>query len=136
MQDDAIAAFLVVFVDDLRPVASSEDWCRAATYRAAQLVQYLGQQNACRKYWLPHTVPGPWCGSFIAIHNRCVWVYISNEKWNKAKLFINELSDLIDENEKYDIHVYLLNFWREEGDLWYIFVEPIPVLYPILREFI
>ena len=90
-----IAAMLEVFVDDIRTVGSSMIRCRDATRRASQLLQYLGQQDASRKYRPPHTTPGPWCGSFIAIRNRCVWVYVSKEKWNKAKVFIMELDSII-----------------------------------------
>ena len=70
---ELIAAILEVFVDDIRTIGPTMDHCRSATRRASQLLQYLGQQDAARKYRPPHTTPGPWCGSFIAIRDRCVW---------------------------------------------------------------
>jgi hypothetical protein len=73
MQGNAIAAMLVVFVDDVRTINSSELKCRSSTQRAAQIIQYLGQQNAARKFRPPHVIPGPWCGSFVAIYDECVW---------------------------------------------------------------
>ena len=97
MSEDVIAAILEVFVDDIRTVGPGMVRCRDATRRASQLLQYLGQQDAARKYRPPHTTPGPWCGSFIAIKNGSVWVYISVEKWNKAKCFILELASIIDD---------------------------------------
>ena len=96
MIGEIIAAILEVFVDDIRTVGGSMMRCRDATRRASQLLQYLGQQDAARKYRPPHTTPGPWCGSFIAIRNRSVWVYVSGEKWNKAKKFVLELASIID----------------------------------------
>ena len=92
---EIIAAILEAYVDDVRVMGSSETICREATRRASQILQYLGQQDACRKYRPPHTSPGPWCGSFVAIKDKSVWVYVSDEKWNKAKIFIRELTTLV-----------------------------------------
>ena len=103
MIGDLIAAMLEVFVDDIRTVGASNERCRKATRRASQILQYLGQQDAARKYRPPHTTPGPWCGSFIAIKDRCVWVYVSGEKWNKAKTFIRELVSLLKQDERAQI---------------------------------
>jgi hypothetical protein len=95
MCEGSIAAALEAYVDDLRLMGSSELICHAATSRAAKVLQYLGQQNASRKYRPPHVRPGPWCGSFVANHEGSVWVYTSQEKWEKAKSFIIELNSLI-----------------------------------------
>ena len=100
MVGDLIAAMLEVFVDDIRTVGASLELCRKATRRASQILQYLGQQDAARKYRPPHTTPGPWCGSFIAIKERCVWVYVSSEKWSKAKRFILELESLLEKDPR------------------------------------
>ena len=97
--NDIIAAILEAYVDDVRVMGSNEIVCREATRRASQILQYLGQQDACRKYRPPHTSPGPWCGSFVAVQDESVWVYVSDEKWNKAKTFIRELSSLVAVNE-------------------------------------
>ena len=97
MWDNNIAATIEVYVDDIRSVGYSEVNCRNATRRASQLLQYLGQQDASRKYRPPHTKPGPWSGSFVAIKDNAVWVYVSQEKWNKARDFVFELSKLLKE---------------------------------------
>ena len=60
---DLIAAMFEVFVDDIHMIGASLERCRKATKRVSQLLQYLGQQDAARKYRSPHTTPGPWCGS-------------------------------------------------------------------------
>ena len=90
-----IAATLEAYVDDLRVLGYSELNCHAATSRAAKILQYLGQQNATRKYRPPHVKPGPWCGSFAAVKMDSVWVYTSQEKWEKARTFIRELDSLL-----------------------------------------
>jgi hypothetical protein len=74
--------------------------CKKAGARAAQIIQYFGQQDAARKYCPPHKRPGPWCGSFVRIRDQCVWVYTSQEKWDKASTFINELAGVLERGEK------------------------------------
>jgi hypothetical protein len=92
-----IAATIEAYVDDIRSIGHSEESCKDAGSRAAQIYQYLGQQDAARKYRPPHQQPGPWCGTFVAVHDECVWVYVSDQKWSKAKLFISELTQLLEE---------------------------------------
>ena len=94
--NEIIAAMLEAYVDDVRVLGADESTCREATRRASQILQYLGQQDACRKYRPPHTSPGPWCGSFVAAKDDSVWVYVSDEKWKKAKIFIFELAELVE----------------------------------------
>ena len=91
-----IAAALEAYVDDLRVMGQSELACHSATSRAAKILQYLGQQNATRKYRPPHVRPGPWCGSFVAMESSSVWVYTSQIKWDKARKFIFELHALLE----------------------------------------
>ena len=95
-----IAATIEAYVDDIRGIGHSELNCKKAGARAAQIIQYFGQQDAARKYRPPHKSPGPWCGSFVGIRDQCVWVYTSQEKWDKASTFINELAGVLDRGEK------------------------------------
>jgi hypothetical protein len=95
-----IAATIQAYVDDIRGIGNSEDNCKRAGARAAQLVQYLGQQDAARKYRPPHQRPGPWSGAFVGIRDDCVWVYVAEEKWEKAKVFITELFGILEKGEK------------------------------------
>ena len=99
LSGENIAAALEAYVDDLRLLGCSELQCHAATSRSAKILQYLGQQNATRKYRPPHVKPGPWCGSFVAVRDDAVWVYTSQEKWEKAKSFISELHELLQKEE-------------------------------------
>ena len=95
-----IAATIEAYVDDIRGIGHSEVNCKRAGARAAQIIQYFGQQDAARKYRPPHKRPGPWCGSFVGIRDQCVWVYTSQEKWEKASTFINELAGVLERGEK------------------------------------
>ncbi len=79
------------YVDDFRVMGTGKVRRKNATSRVSQIFQYLGQQDTARKYRPPHIIPGPWCGCFIAIKDGCIWVYVSLEKWEKAKAFIEEL---------------------------------------------
>ena len=58
---------LKVYVDDVRPYGSSEQGFRRTRTHASKITQYLGQQDAARKYRPPSKKPGPWCGSFVSI---------------------------------------------------------------------
>ena len=89
MNGDQEANDLKVYVDDVRPVGSSEQGCRQTRAHASKRTQYLGQQDAARKYRPPSQEPGPWCGAFIAVRNENVWAYVSVEKWNKGKSYVN-----------------------------------------------
>lgn len=95
MDGNLLASLLEAYVDDIRALGASEARCQRASSRIAQITQYLGQQDAPRKCRPPHQIPGPWCGAFMASKDDCVWVYVSQEKWNKAKTFVNELHDIL-----------------------------------------
>lgn len=99
MSESRIAAAIEAYVDDLRLLGGTELQCHGAASRAAKILQYLGQQNATRKYRPPHVRPGPWCGSFVAVREEAVWVYTSQEKWKKAQSFIAELHELLQKYE-------------------------------------
>ena len=119
MSESKIAAAIEAYVDDLRLLGHSELNCHAATSRAAKLLQYLGQQNATRKYRPPHVKPGPWCGSFVAVREAAVWVYTSQEKWDKAKRFVSELSNLLSTGDTSQVSIDYKFLERGVGFLIY-----------------
>ena len=100
MSGDELASELEVYVDDNRTMGSSEVNCQLASSRVAQITQYLGQQDAPRKCRPPSRIPGPWCGAFIASLHDSVWVYVSQEKWDKAKTFVTEALRLVSTSKK------------------------------------
>ena len=99
MNKDKEACDVVEYMDDIRPFGEGEMEVRKAGKRASQVVQYLGQQSADRKYRPPSQEPGPWCGSFLRVYNGSVWVYVSKDKWIKGKRFVDRwLEELLDES--------------------------------------
>jgi len=88
MWNDEEGAEVVVYMDDIRPFGGSEWRCRAGGKRASKYTQYLGIQDAARKYRPPSQRPGPWCGAFVASVNGSVWAYVSEEKWQKAQRYV------------------------------------------------
>ena len=130
MWNEDIAAVIEVYVDDIRSIGFSESNCRDATRRASQLLQYLGQQDATRKYRPPHTRPGPRSGSFVAIKDNSVWVYVSQDKWDKAKKFVLELSELLKDTSEIN-HKFLE---RGKGFLVY-FCRTYTSFVPFLKGF-
>ena len=104
--EGSISAVIEAYVDDIRSIGGTEVACKLASSRASKILQYLGQQDAARKYRPPHKRPGPWCGTFVAIQDRCVWVYVSDEKWLKAQVFIKSLLKSVSLDEEID-HSFL-----------------------------
>jgi len=85
---EKVANDIVVYMDDGRPHGESEKGCRKAGKRTSKITQYLGQQDAARKYRPPSQQPGPWCGAFVAERDGSLWAYVSDEKWQKAKFYL------------------------------------------------
>ena len=88
MQKGEEANDVIPYMDDGRPHGGSEKGCRSAGKQTSKITQYLGQQDASRKYRPPSQQPGPWCGAFMAAKNGSLWVYVSDDKWRKAKAYI------------------------------------------------
>ena len=86
--NDQEASDSKAYMDDGRTHGSNERITRKATRRVASITQYLGQQNADRKSRPPSKKPGPWCGAFLTVQDDSVYVYVSQEKWEKAKSYV------------------------------------------------
>ena len=97
MSEGKEASDTKVYVDDVRPFGSSELKCRATGKRASKITQYLGEQDAARKYRPPSQEPGPWCGSFVTVKDENVYAYVSQKNWEKAKAFIMEWTTEVNE---------------------------------------
>lgn len=89
--DGTIAADLVSFVDDLRPVASSEKECWEASQLVSKRMAWLGLQDAARKRNSPSQSPGPWAGIVITTDNENVYVSVSQKKWDKTKDYVERI---------------------------------------------
>lgn len=89
--DGTLAADLISFVDDLRPVAPSESECWEASQRVSTQMATLGLQDASRKRNPPSQTPGPWAGMVVTTNDDGVYISVSQKKWDKAKEHVAEL---------------------------------------------
>lgn len=89
--DGTIAADVVGFVDDLRPIASSEGECWEASQLVSKRLAYLGLQDASRKRNPPSKTPGPWAGIVVSTDDEKVHISVSQKKWDKTKEIIEKI---------------------------------------------
>jgi len=119
------------YMDDGRTHGANEKITRRATRRVASITQYLGQQNADRKSRPPSKKPGPWCGAFLAVQDGSVYVYVSQEKWEKAQKYVSSWLA----NVKHDTTNSFLDFKdleRGRGFLVYL-SRTYPAITPFLK---
>ena len=106
MSGGHLTSELEVYADNIRVNGASEMIHQKATSRTAKIIQYLEYQDAPRNCSSPSQIPGPWCGCFIVSVKESVMVYISQQKWDKAKLFVTQalekVTTLPSEPEKND----------------------------------
>ena len=90
------AGDVTTFVDDVRIVGSSKEHCRSVHRQFTSRVQYLGIQDAPRKFRPPsHDQAGAWTGSIFKITRKLITKSVSVEKWKKGKDIIEKLINLI-----------------------------------------
>jgi hypothetical protein len=93
-----IACDLVIFVDDLRVTGPTREECWKAGQRAAQILNHLGLQDAPRKRRGASQAPGPWTGTILRTDLDGVFVFVSQEKWDKGKAQVEEVISMIEED--------------------------------------
>ena len=101
-QDGKIAADIFIYVDDVRPTAPSWSECWQASHRVGTMLTWHGLQDAARKRREPSQEAGAWAGSILHSNNDQVTALISNEKWEKTKLWIKWLSATVFKGDKAD----------------------------------
>jgi hypothetical protein len=95
-----LAADMITYVDDNRPVAPSARACRQLARRIASRLCYLGEQDAARKRSAPSLRAGAWAGAVVHTDGSQVCVQTTVEKWGKAQLIIQELTHLLQTREQ------------------------------------
>ena len=90
-----LAAEIFVYVDDGRATGHNPrlTWAAARAYAAG--CSRRGGQDALRKRTSPSDTPGPWAGTVIHTAGRHVLGMVSQVKWDKTKLLIAELGEMI-----------------------------------------
>jgi len=98
-ENGELAAGLIGFVDDLRPIAPTEDECWEASQAVAKRMARLGTQDAARKRNSPSKSPGPWAGIVIITNNSGVYVSVSKKKWDKAVQYIRDIAEALEKGK-------------------------------------
>ena len=93
--DQCIACDVVIFVDDLRVSGPTKNEAWQASQRAAGLLNHIGIQDAPRKRRDGSQVPGAWSGCVLRTDRDGVFVYVSQEKWDKTKRLLDEVQELL-----------------------------------------
>jgi hypothetical protein len=86
-----VAADLFIYIDDFRPTAPSEQECWQAAQKVGSTLNFLGLQEAPRKYRPGILTPVPWSGSMAYTNDGGVRVLIAKKKWDKGKVIIRDL---------------------------------------------
>ena len=90
--DGHLTAEIFVYVDDGRPTGH----CKDLTWRAARAYgsgwSRRGIQDASRKRTLPTESPGPWAGTVTCTEGGSLVGMVSQEKWDKTKGLLKELT--------------------------------------------
>jgi hypothetical protein len=92
---DNIAGDVLTFVDDLRASGLDQEVTWKISSQITSRLQHLGIQDAPRKRRPPTRKTGAWAGAIFSIDNGTITQTVSQEKWNKGKEQIQELTDLL-----------------------------------------
>lgn len=87
-----VAGDVVTFVDDVRILGYSKANCWKVYRQFASRIQYLGMQNAPRKFRPPsQTNAGAWTGTIFKIGAEHITKSVSQEKWEKGRNIVERL---------------------------------------------
>jgi hypothetical protein len=97
----AVAGDFVTFVDDCRITGWSKENCHEVHRQFAARVQFLGMQDAPRKFRPPsQTRAGAWTGTIFRIDKAAITKSVSQEKWEKGRELVAELKRKCDDDPK------------------------------------
>jgi hypothetical protein len=92
----SMAGDVITFVDDVRIVGSSKEHCHLVHRQFTSRMQYLGVQDAPRKFRPPsQDQAGAWTGTIFKISKNVISKSVSQEKWRKGKDIVENLANLI-----------------------------------------
>jgi hypothetical protein len=133
--DQAMAAFVLSYVDDLRTGSSKgRQDCERVTHVAGSKLNYLGEQDASRKRGEASQEPGAWAGSvIISKEGEGLYVSISQEKWDKVKGIVEGYANVIDDAKRRRVTA-LVSYKQLEKDTG--FLVHIFMTYELLRPYL
>ncbi len=126
--DGKIAADLMKYIDDLRltSVDAQEIW--EASMRIMTQINWLGMQNAARKYRDGALKQGAWIGAIVHTFME-VTASISQARWDKVKAIIDSMIHVMSEN---DGVFELKQLLSDRGFLVYV-SQTYPAMVPYLK---
>ena len=91
-EDGAVAGDVFIYVDDLRVTGPDRVTCEQGMRRAACVMNTHGVQDASRKRREASQGENgaAWAGSIASVTDENVYVRVSQEKWDKMKLYLRE----------------------------------------------
>jgi hypothetical protein len=98
--DGRIAADVVTFLDDARPSGPSKRESWQAAIKRASTLSNLGLQDAPQKRRDSSQTPGAWAGSVVQTNDGGVYVLLPQAKWDKLKVLVKELQEMMVTNAK------------------------------------
>jgi len=93
--DGHLATEVYVYVDDGRVTGHSAEQTGLGARAYGAGCTRLGVQDASRKRTTPTHTPGPWAGTVTHTDGGEVIGMVSQEKWDRTKALVQELSDLV-----------------------------------------
>ena len=95
-----IAGDVVTFIDDVRITGWSKENCHAVRRQFASRIQFLGMQDAPRKFRPPsQTSAGAWTGTVFKVGHTLITKSVAQEKWDKGRRIVKELSRALRESK-------------------------------------
>ena len=87
-----VAGDVVTFIDDVRITGYSKENCHAVRRQFASRIQFLGMQDAPRKFRPPsQESAGAWTGTVFKVGLNSLTKSVSQEKWEKGRGIVEDL---------------------------------------------
>ena len=84
-----VAGDFVTFIDDCRLIGSSKEHCHEVHRQYSGRVQFLGMQDAPRKFRPPsQNQAGAWTGTIFRISKKSITKSVSQAKWDKGRAIV------------------------------------------------
>jgi len=124
-----LAGEIKAYVDDLRALGWSLEHAWQIAHLIASRLQFLGIQDAPRKRRIDQ---GPWAGSIYVTDKDLIQQTVTKEKWDKAKNYINEIKQLLQDNSEHDFDFKYLE--KVRGFLCHLALT-FEIIFPFLKGF-
>jgi hypothetical protein len=95
-----IAGDVVTFIDEVRITGFSKENCHAVRRQFGSRIQYLGMQDAPRKFRPPsQKSAGAWTGTVFKVGSSLITKSVSQEKWERGRGIVEALLGIVNASE-------------------------------------